>query len=77
MLCLASVLRQIWCKKEIFEKITIDNQQVTDGGRVLLNPASATTNGRNSFIQRDFDHNSFMGVAETRTVARTLIVSYF
>ena len=37
-------------------------------------PASATTNGRNSFIQRDFDHNSFMGVAETRTVARTLIV---
>lgn len=43
MLCLAPVLRQIWCKKEIFEKITIDNQQVTDGGRVLLNPASATT----------------------------------
>lgn len=42
MLCLAPVLRQIWCKKEIFEKITIDNQQVTDGGRVLLNPASAT-----------------------------------
>ena len=25
------------------KKITIDNQQVTDGGRVLLNPASATT----------------------------------
>ena len=44
MLCLAPVLRQIWCKKEIFEKITIDNQQVTDGGRVLLNPASATHN---------------------------------
>ena len=44
MLCLAPVLRQIWCKKEIFEKITIDNQQVTDGGRVLLNPASATNN---------------------------------
>lgn len=40
---LAPVLRQIWCKKEIFEKITIDNQQVTDCGRVLLNPASATT----------------------------------
>ena len=77
MLRFAPVLRQIWCKKEIFEKITIDNQQVTDGGRVLLNPASATTNGRNSFIQRNFDHNSFMGVAETRTVARTLIVSYF
>ena len=44
MLCLAPVLRQLWCKKEIFEKITIDNQQVTDGGRVLLNPASATRN---------------------------------
>lgn len=43
MLCLAPVLRQIWCKKEIFEKITIDNQQVTEGGRALLNPASATT----------------------------------
>lgn len=56
MLCLAPVLRQIWRKKEIFEKIAIDNQQVTDGGRALLNPASATTNGRNSFIQRDFDH---------------------
>ena len=26
------------------KKITIDNQQVTDGGRVLLNPASATNN---------------------------------
>lgn len=26
------------------KKITIDNQQVTDGGRVLLNPASATHN---------------------------------
>lgn len=72
MLCLAPVLRQIWCKKEIFEKITIDNQQVTEGGKALLNPASATTNGRNSFIQRNFDHNSFMSVAETRTVARTL-----
>lgn len=44
MLCLAPVLRQIWCKKEIFEKITIDNQQVTEGGRALLNPASATNN---------------------------------
>lgn len=44
MLCLAPVLRQIWCKKEIFEKITIDNQQVTEGGRALLNPASATHN---------------------------------
>ena len=30
-------------KKAIFEKIAIDNQQVTCGGRVLLNPASATT----------------------------------
>lgn len=46
MLCLAPVLRQIWCKKEIFEKITIDNQQVTEGGRALLNPASATRHGR-------------------------------
>ena len=45
MLCLAPVLRQIWRKKEIFEKIAIDNQQVTDGGRALLNPASATHNG--------------------------------
>jgi hypothetical protein len=25
-------------------------------------------------MQRNFGHNSFMGVAETRTVARTLIV---
>ena len=25
------------------KKLAIDNQQVTDGGRVLLNPASATT----------------------------------
>lgn len=45
MLCLAPVLRQIWCKKEIFEKLAIDNQQVTDGGGVLLSPASATHNG--------------------------------
>ena len=45
MLCLAPVLRQFWCKKEIFGKIAIDNQQVTDGGRVLLNLASATTKG--------------------------------
>ena len=44
MLRLTPVLRQIWCKKEIFEKITIDNQQVTEGGRALLNPASATNN---------------------------------
>ena len=35
-------------------KITIDNQQVTDGGRVLLNPASATTRVE---VQKDF--NSF------------------
>lgn len=42
-MCLAPVLRQIWFKKAIFEKIAIDNQQVTCGGRVLLNPASATT----------------------------------
>lgn len=26
------------------KKLAIDNQQVTDGGRVLLNPASATNN---------------------------------
>lgn len=45
MLCLAPVLRQIWCKKEIFKKIAIDNLQATDGGRVLLNPASATKKG--------------------------------
>jgi hypothetical protein len=37
------------------EKITIDNQQVTDGGRVLLNPASATTRVE---VQKDF--NSFL-----------------
>ena len=48
MLCLAPVLRQNWCKKEIFEKIAIDNQQVTDGGRVLLNPAAATMKARNN-----------------------------
>lgn len=30
-------------KRRYLKKITIDNQQVTDGGRVLLNPASATT----------------------------------
>lgn len=36
------------------EKITIDNQQVTDGGRMLLNPASATTRVE---VQKDF--NSF------------------
>lgn len=69
------VLRQFCAKfgakRRYLKKITIDNQQVTDGGRVLLNPASATTNGRNSFIQRNFDHNSFMGVAETRTVLQT------
>ena len=35
-------------------KITIDNQQVTDGGSVLLNPASATTRVD---VQKDF--NSF------------------
>ena len=53
MLRLAPVLRQIWFKKAIFEKkISIDNQQVTDGGRVLLNPASATKNGRISLKQR-------------------------
>ena len=31
-------------KGDIWKKIDIDNQQVTDGGRVLLNPASATNN---------------------------------
>ena len=31
-------------KRRYLKKITIDNQQVTDGGRVLLNPASATNN---------------------------------
>ena len=31
-------------KGDIWKKIAIDNQQVTDGGRVLLNPASATNN---------------------------------
>lgn len=30
-------------KRRYLKKTTIDNQQVTDGGRVLLNPASATT----------------------------------
>lgn len=54
MLCLAPVLRQIWCKKEIFEKITIDNQQVTDGGRVLLNPASATNNDITSSLATSY-----------------------
>lgn len=67
MLCLAPVLRQIWRKKEIFEKIAIDNQQVTDGGRALLNPASATKNGRISFTQRDFDHYQLYSVAETHS----------
>lgn len=30
-------------KRRYLKKLAIDNQQVTDGGRVLLNPASATT----------------------------------
>nr|DAW37415.1 MAG TPA: hypothetical protein [Caudoviricetes sp.] len=34
-------------KRRYLKKIAIDNQQVTDGGRVLLNPASATRHGRN------------------------------
>lgn len=40
------VLRQFCAKfgakRRYLKKIAIDNQQVTDGGRVLLNPASAT-----------------------------------
>ena len=72
MLCLAPVLRQIWCKKEIFEKITIDNQQVTDGGRVLLNPASATNNDIASctttsyvvFFDLYFDKIGLSGISE-------------
>ena len=31
-------------KRRYLKKLAIDNQQVTDGGRVLLNPASATHN---------------------------------
>ena len=31
-------------KRRYLKKLAIDNQQVTDGGRVLLNPASATNN---------------------------------
>ena len=36
-------------KRRYLKKITIDNQQVTDGGRVLLNPASATNNDITSY----------------------------
>lgn len=42
------VLRQFCAKfgakRRCLKKLAIDNQQVTDGGRVLLNPASATNN---------------------------------
>lgn len=39
-------------KKAIFEKTAIDNQQVTYGGRVYLNPASATINPKLLEIQQ-------------------------
>ena len=35
---------KIGAKRRYLKKLAIDNQQVTDGGRVLLNPASATHN---------------------------------
>lgn len=35
---------KIGAKRRYLKKLAIDNQQVTDGGRVLLNPASATNN---------------------------------
>lgn len=65
MLCLAPVLRQIWCKKEIFEKITIDNQQVTEGGRALLNPASATTMLGTTCKTRSYEHFSYYDYFES------------
>lgn len=52
------------------EKITIDNQQVTDGGRVLLNPASATTRVE---VQKDF--NSFFCTTYP-TSTKTLLSTY-
>lgn len=51
-------------------KIIIDNQQVTDGGRVLLNPASATTRVE---VQKDF--NSFF-VQHTQPQQKILLSTY-
>ena len=41
-------------KRRYLEKMAIDNQQVTDGGRVLLNPASATNIGVTSWDFNEF-----------------------
>lgn len=54
-----------------WKKISLKNKSLSDIFLIVYLLASRIRL-RNSFIQRDFGHNSFMGVAETRTVARTL-----
>ena len=41
-------------KRRYLKKLAIDNQQVTDGGRVLLNPASATNNDITSSLATSY-----------------------